>query len=310
MSRYGKIESGFWRNQKVRALTERARLLLAYLYSCPHGNAAGCFVLPDGYIAADLVWTTETVSQTLSELFKRGFAERDSGTDLLRVIGWFDHNAIENENVAKRVVKDVNALPKCEARQRLIDELKGLTTVHETVQRTLSKGLPEPSRNQEPNRTQQEPEREPRAREDKKSEIASSPIREPSLAARLGIEILRVYREVLGDSAEIPDTGMADVWLHSGYDPPLIVATIREHLQRKRKFVPLLYFKEIIPEAHQKRNPAPARIETESEKKSRWAAALDRLIAEGRKWPCRVPPEIPNDYAEAYMRQKAQTEAA
>lgn len=279
MSRYGKIESGFWRNQKVRALSERARLLLAYLFSCPHSNASGCFVLPDGYIAADLMWPSETVTKTLSELFRNGFAERDTGTDLLRVIGWFGHNAIENENVAKRVVKDVMALPNCEVRQRLIDELKTLPSAHQTVQQTLLKGLPEPSRNQEPNLTEQEPEHEQRAREGfEKEKPVPSQVREPTPAATLSIEIIKVFNEIL--PGEIPpDTGYVDVWLGKNFDPKICIAIFRTVLGRQKKRRPLNYYDDAIAEAQAKRIQPLAQEKSPQERRAEHWAALDRLWA-------------------------------
>lgn len=157
MSRYGKIESGFWHNPKVRALSERSRFLLAYMFSCPHGNSCGCFVLPDGYVAADMGWPLETVSETLSELFAKGFLERDSTSNLLRIIGWWGHNKIENANVAKFVAKEIASLPNCVVRQHLIKDVLAQDDLHETVRQTLSERLPKPSRNQEPNLTIQEP---------------------------------------------------------------------------------------------------------------------------------------------------------
>jgi hypothetical protein len=157
MARYGKIESGFWHNPKVRQLTERGRFLLAYMFSCPHGNSCGCFVLPDGYVAADMGWPLETVSETLSELFQKGFLERDNTSNLARIVGWWGHNKIENANVAKFVAKEIASLPNCVVRQHLIDDLLSQSDLHETVTQTLSERLPKPIRNQEPNLTIQEP---------------------------------------------------------------------------------------------------------------------------------------------------------
>jgi len=157
MSRYGKIESGFWQNPRVRELSERGRYLLTYLLSCPHGNSAGCFVLRNGYIADDLAWPSERVAETISELSRNGFIERDDKSFLLRIVGWWGHNTIENPNVAKHVAKEINALPNCQVKQRLIAETLALETVPQTVAETLSKLLPEQFRNQEPNLTELEP---------------------------------------------------------------------------------------------------------------------------------------------------------
>ena len=113
MARYGKIETGFWHSPKIRRLSQDAKYLMLYLLSCPHGNAIGCFVLHDGYIGADLGWSPDAVSRCIHELIEKGLVERDDEASLLRIIGWWGHNGIENPNVAKHVVKEIAALPPC-----------------------------------------------------------------------------------------------------------------------------------------------------------------------------------------------------
>lgn len=157
MSRYGKIESGFWHSQKIRQVSEKSKFLMLYLLSCPHGNAIGCFVLPEGYIEADLSWPGETVRQTLSELSQNGLIERDEATMLTRIVGWWGHNSIENANVAKFVCKEITFLPNCSVKQSLVDDLLSRDEFHATVRQTLSERLGKPFRNQEPNLTLQEP---------------------------------------------------------------------------------------------------------------------------------------------------------
>jgi hypothetical protein len=110
---YGRIETSFWQNPNVRALScDESRHLLLYLYTCPHGNSLGCFVLPDGYIMADLNWTPETLALRFSELTAKGFIERDPVSCLVRIAGWFGHNKIENRNVALGAMKIIAALPR------------------------------------------------------------------------------------------------------------------------------------------------------------------------------------------------------
>lgn len=106
------------------------------------------------------------------------------------------------------------------------------------------------------------------------------------------------------NSPNIPDTARVDLWLAQGWDVEIFVPVIAEAVKRKPSISSLSYFENAITEAHAKRNPTPAKIETHAEKETRWRQSLDRLIADGRKWPCRVPPEIPNEFAEGYMTSK------
>ncbi|KKL69509.1 hypothetical protein LCGC14_2114190, partial [marine sediment metagenome] len=85
MRKYGKIETAFWHNPKVRGLSESARLLYLYMISCPHGNSLGCFVLPDGYISADLEWDQRQVSKHVNELVSGRLIERSETSSLIRI---------------------------------------------------------------------------------------------------------------------------------------------------------------------------------------------------------------------------------
>lgn len=108
---YGRIETTIWQNPKFRALTEEAQLFYLYLLTCPHGNAIGCFLLPVGYVTADLEWDAETFREAVSECVSEGLIERDEATGLTRIKGWWGHNTFENANVAKAAAKASLALP-------------------------------------------------------------------------------------------------------------------------------------------------------------------------------------------------------
>ncbi len=159
MARYGKIETGFWHSSKIRQLSEKTKFLTLYLLSCPHGNAVGCFVLHDGYISADLGWSADTVAHCIQELVDKKVIERDPETSLLRILGWWGHNSIENANVAKHVTKEIAALPACAVKEQLIEAVLMLNGLHSTVKQTLSKGLGKPFQN--PSETASEPFAEP-----------------------------------------------------------------------------------------------------------------------------------------------------
>ncbi|MGB6440036.1 MAG: hypothetical protein WBE89_12045, partial [Methyloceanibacter sp.] len=124
---FGRLESSFWDNPKVRELTDHEKLLLIYLFSCKHGNAIGCFVLPIEYIAADLGWTTEAASERIAALADHEFVSRDQRTNVIRVIGWWGHNALGNPKHAKNAGKTALSLPACELKEEAIVELRNLS---------------------------------------------------------------------------------------------------------------------------------------------------------------------------------------
>lgn len=164
MRTFGRIESAFWLNPKIKKLSDDGKLLLLYLYTCPHGNSIGCFVLHDGYIAADLGWTMERVCQRVTELVSKGFAQRDRESDLILVNGWFGHNTFENRNVALGAIKTLRSLPKSLLLNKLIESMKAinnkfLNEFHNELDNELQNTLGIRARVPEP---EPEPEPEPK----------------------------------------------------------------------------------------------------------------------------------------------------
>jgi hypothetical protein len=126
MSRtYGKVAGFFWQNPKTRRLSHpaSARELLLYMFSSPHGNSIGCFIGRIGYFIEDLGWDRPEVEACLRELTDAGHIERDEETGLIRVVGWFEHNYFENENVAKAAGNAFKALPVTNATRPILDNL-------------------------------------------------------------------------------------------------------------------------------------------------------------------------------------------
>ena len=108
---YGKIESKFWAWATRNKLSAEARIMALYLLSGPHASSIGVYYLPDGYVSADLGMGSETVSHTLSELSRKGFAYRCSSTDFIFIPGFLEHNPPENINVGKMMQKTIDAIP-------------------------------------------------------------------------------------------------------------------------------------------------------------------------------------------------------
>ena len=112
MRDYGRIRTSFWTDEKVRALSSLAKLLAAYLLSCPHSNAIGCFRLPAGYICEDLDWDRHLVDDCLTEVCRAGFVCRDDKTGWTLLPNHFKHNTIENGNVGVACQRLVELVPK------------------------------------------------------------------------------------------------------------------------------------------------------------------------------------------------------
>lgn len=112
MRNYGRVETSIWYSKKFHSYSDDGKLLWFYLITSPHSNAAGCYVLPIGYVMTDLKWSAERAEETLSELFRKGSIYRCETTNLTVIRGWWDHNAIENPNVAKSILALFERLPR------------------------------------------------------------------------------------------------------------------------------------------------------------------------------------------------------
>lgn len=123
--------------------------------------------------------------------------------------------------------------------------------------------------------------------------------RAPSEAIRVRTEIVRIFEN---RSAIPPDTSRVEVWLAQGYQPELILATVRDIVGRGKAPKILNYFDGPIRDAHEQRNPAP-KPKPEilwADHAARWA----RSVADGMPfwpptlgaWPgekgCQCPPEV------------------
>jgi hypothetical protein len=111
MREYGVIQTAYWTDDKIAALSTPAKLLGAYLLTCPHSNAIGCFRLPMGYISEDLRWDSDTVQDALGELSGIGFICRDNASGWTLIRKFLEFNTIENPNVGKACMRMIDGVP-------------------------------------------------------------------------------------------------------------------------------------------------------------------------------------------------------
>jgi hypothetical protein len=158
MREYGQIQSAFWQSEDAGKLSDRGKLLVSYLLTGPNTNGVGCFRLTDGYLLDDLGWLPETVTETLSELFKIGFVIRLEGVVFIpNFLRW---NRIVNGNIAKARFGDWESISKgrakalaaramlefcdlwSDAHRSILETVSG--TVTETVSELFRNGLANP----------------------------------------------------------------------------------------------------------------------------------------------------------------------
>lgn len=111
MRDFSKVGTAFWTSPSIQGLSDDGKLLALYVITSPHSNAAGAYRLPDGYVMADLEWERERVREGFRELSAKGFATRCDATMWLFIHKHWRHNAIENPNQAKHVLRTLEDVP-------------------------------------------------------------------------------------------------------------------------------------------------------------------------------------------------------
>lgn len=81
MAKFHRVFTRFWQDPKVRQWPDHEKLLGAYLLTCPHRTSEGLFWLPHGYVAQDLGWSIERVSEGYSGLEAAEFCAYDDTTE-------------------------------------------------------------------------------------------------------------------------------------------------------------------------------------------------------------------------------------
>lgn len=121
---YGRVHTAFWNSQAIRSLSDRGKLLANYLLTGPHTNSIGAYLLPDAYIGDDLGWDGKTVTAAIKELTGAGFCERFADGRHIVICKFLEWNPIENPNVGKAAVRQVEQLPVDPAAKHVLEGLQ------------------------------------------------------------------------------------------------------------------------------------------------------------------------------------------
>jgi hypothetical protein len=149
---YGRLHTAFWNSPAIRECSDCGKLLAAYLLTGPHSNSIGAYLLPDAYMADDLGWDGRNVASALKELTQAGFCERFADGRHIVICKFLEWNPIENPNVGKAALRQLQQLPQDPALEHVIAGLEtcskrfpnGLETVLEQFRTTKPETKPKP----------------------------------------------------------------------------------------------------------------------------------------------------------------------
>lgn len=109
---YTRVESRFWQDEKMRAVSDDARHLMLYLLTSPHRNIIGLYFLPSPYACFDLGWSEERFKKGLHELLRVGCVKYDENTHVVIVQNYLKHNPLENPNQVKSAIEKLDEIPQ------------------------------------------------------------------------------------------------------------------------------------------------------------------------------------------------------
>ena len=108
---YGKVKESFWTDKKMLALSDDARMLALYLLTGPHRNLIGCMRVPDGYLLADLRWSSERLADAIAMLSRCHFICRDDEGWTI-ILNQLRHDPFKVPNHAKSAIALANQVPQ------------------------------------------------------------------------------------------------------------------------------------------------------------------------------------------------------
>ena len=105
---YFRVSPAIWR---ARTWTDDMRLLACYLLTSPHRTLEGLFILPRGYICADLQWSAERLAEPFAGLIADGFIAYDEAAEVCLIVKALKYQRPENPNMDKAAIRRLVTVP-------------------------------------------------------------------------------------------------------------------------------------------------------------------------------------------------------
>jgi hypothetical protein len=221
---FGPVHTSLWASKRFWSMpSDASRLFYLYLLSSPHSNSIGCYRLPRGYIAADLKWSDNDISEAIQECSDSLLIAFEEREEVVFITQFLAKNPTTNKNHAIGAVRAALALPDCELKWRVINDLasdKHAGPLDETkAAQSLCKASPEPSR----------------------TDTKPIPIPIPDDDGERVRALANQVREIASPSGQPlhPNWDITDVaarrWLANGCEPEDILAGARVAMARNRE---------------------------------------------------------------------------
>ncbi len=110
MQKYSKIIASIWQNSRYKSFSDISRLLYLYFVTSPHGNAAGLYYIPRGYILSDLGWSNYKINKSIDELREGGYINWYPTYEIVLINKYLKMQPILNENMLSAVLSGIKKI--------------------------------------------------------------------------------------------------------------------------------------------------------------------------------------------------------
>lgn len=109
MADYFRVSPKFWRDSKTWG--ERNQIAALYLLTCDHRTTEGLYVLPKGYVIADLGWPPAAVDKAFKFLEREQFMAYDEHAEVVFVRNALKYQAPATKNQIEGAIRRLLRVP-------------------------------------------------------------------------------------------------------------------------------------------------------------------------------------------------------
>jgi len=162
MSRYRKVDTRMWNDEKFCSLTDAAQLAFIFVMTHPSMTALGAMRATIPGLAAEKGWTTEAFAQAFGEALSKGMVEHEESARCVALPNFLKYNPPESPNVVKAWAASLDLIPEGRLKSLTVQRAKGFLqgktkAFADALPVSFAEALPKPMPNQEP---EPEPEQE------------------------------------------------------------------------------------------------------------------------------------------------------
>ena len=155
MSKFRKIESKIWNDQKFNTLSDKGKLLFFFLLTHPHLTGVGAMRTSVKGLGCELGWDEKAFHRAFREVSGTGMVKVDERACFLWLPNFLKYNKPESPNVVKSWQGMLDYLPECSLKTQLIQQLKDLA---EGLSQGFREAFPKTLLNQEQEQEQEQEE--------------------------------------------------------------------------------------------------------------------------------------------------------